>query len=86
MINTNDIQSIKLDDSMVASLHKALLADGWKMPGIRRRSYSDSDAKSTGVSKNSTNYKGKENPLDQDGKPLRCHKCDSEYHLYATYL
>ena len=31
--------------------------------------------------KNSPNYKGKKNPLGEDGKALRCFTCQSEYHL-----
>ena len=31
--------------------------------------------------KNSPNYKGKKNPLEEDGKALRCFTCQSEYHL-----
>ena len=30
---------------------------------------------------NSPAYKWKKNPLDENGFPLRCFKCDSEYHM-----
>ena len=60
---------MKEEDAFVASVKEALIADGWRPP--------------TGASvpQNSSAYKGSKNRLGDDGKPIRCFHCDSEYHL-----
>ena len=50
---------------------------GKKSDHARRRSNSNPE----GLKKNNQAYKGKKNPLGEDGKPLKCFKCQSEYHL-----
>lgn len=64
---------IKTEDTFVSSVKEALLADGWTPPG--------SSPAGPSVRKNSAEYKGKKNPLDSNGNPLRCFKCQSEYHM-----
>ena len=72
---------IKVDESLVAAVKQAMQTKAWKTlkGGRRRRSYSDSDA--GGLQQNSPYYKGKKIPFGSDGKPLRCLKCQSEYHI-----
>ena len=59
---------VKEEEAFVSQVKEALLRDGWKPPGKSRPM-------------NSPAYKGKKNPLDENGIPLRCFKCDSEYHM-----
>ena len=77
-VSTKEREKMKVDESLVANLKEALVSEGWKPPA-RRRSYSDSDANK--IPKNSANYKGKKNPLGPEGKPLKCFRCNSEYHM-----
>ena len=71
--DNNDSMHIKPESAFVSNLKVALVTDGWTPP---------SNSGSAGhVKKNSTEYRGKKNPLDSDGYPLRCFKCDSEYHM-----
>ena len=68
--NDKDSVQIKSEDVFVSSVQKeALLAGGWTPPG------------SAFVKKNSSEYRGRKNPLDTSGNPLQCYKCQSEYHL-----
>ena len=69
---------IEVDETLVSSVKEALLSEGWKPPA-RRRSYSESDT--VCLPQNSSNYKGKKNPLGNDGKPFKCFRCQSEYHM-----
>ena len=80
-VESRSEDKMKVDESLVAGVKEALISEGWKppRPGGRRRSYSDSDAGE--FPRNSSNYKGKKNPLGSDGKPLRCFNCKSEYHM-----
>ena len=59
------------DDSFVTEIKDALVADGWSPPS----------ASTNLVKQNSPYYRGKKNPLGFDGKPLKCFKCQSEYHM-----
>ena len=68
---------MKVDETLIADIEEALVAKGWQKPRPRKRSNTDPGERP----KASSNYKGKKNPLGKDGKPLRCFKCDSEYHL-----
>ena len=67
---------IKDEDTFIANIKDALFADGWRPP---QQASSSKDQAS--VLQNSPAYKGKKNKLGSDGKPLKCFKCDSEYHL-----
>ena len=66
---------LQVDESLVANLKEALVSEGWKPPS-RPKNF---DGKN--VPQNSSNYKGRKNPLGSDGKPLRCFNCNSEYHM-----
>ena len=81
-VSSNEREKIRVDETLVANLKEALVSEGWKPPG-RRRSYSDSDT--GGLARNSTNYRGKKNPLGGDGKPVKCFGCQSEYHMLDRY-
>ena len=60
----------------------ALMTQCWKAPSNdRRRSYSESDSGGIPTNTNSPTYKGRKNPLGEDGKRLRCFECQSEYHM-----
>lgn len=63
---------VKEEDIYVASVKKALVADGWKPPV---------SSLEKSVPQNSPMYKGKKNPLGEDGKPRTCFKCQSVYHF-----
>ena len=54
--------------SSMKEMKETLLREGWRPPSKSRPM-------------NSPAYKGKKNPLDENGCPLRCFKCDSEYHM-----
>ena len=56
---------------LVANVKKVLIAEGWKKPPQRRRSYSDSAT--GGVPRNSS--------LGEDEMPLKCFSFDSEFHV-----
>ena len=60
---------LKEEDVFAAAVKEVLLAKGWKPPKDKSRKF------------NSLSYKGKKNPLNDDGHPYRCHKCLSEYHM-----
>ena len=76
---SSDIKNeIKFDSALVNKMKDVLVAQGWQRPEkLRRRSNSNPE----GSKKNSPNYKGKKNPLREDGKALKCFTCQSEYHL-----
>ena len=74
-LHHKDAIQFKQEDVFVSSVKEALVAEGWTPP-------SSSAAK--GVKKNSSVYKGRKNPLGKDGRPLRCFRCDSEYHMSDT--
>ena len=62
---------VKMEEVYLSeALKVALRAEGWTPP-----------SSSHSVPQNSPLYKGKKNPLDENGKPLRCFKCESEYHM-----
>ena len=60
---------VKEEDTFVASIQEALIADGWRPPA------------GVSVPQNSSAYKGTKNRLGEDGKPIRCFHCESEHHL-----
>ena len=60
------------EDTYIAEVKDALLADGWRPP------VSESESN---VPQNSAAYKGTKNRLGADGKPLKCFHCDSEHHM-----
>ena len=68
-----------IDPALLSQVKDVLVSQGWgkKSDHVRRRSNSNPE----GLKKNSQAYKGKKNPLGEDGKPLKCFKCQSEYHL-----
>ena len=68
---------LKHEDTFIADVKDALLADGWRPPS----SQSSSNTKEKEMKQNSPIYQGKKNRLGNDGKPLRCFRCESEYHL-----
>ena len=68
---------IKQEEAFVSSVKEALVADGWKPPPSTRRKSSGSQP----LKKNSPDYKGKKNPLGDDGNVMTCFKCQSEYHM-----
>ena len=70
--NKKGTMLVKQEDVFVSSVKEALVADGWTPP---------SSSAVQGVKKNSSEYKGRKNPLDNEGNPLRCFKCDSEFHM-----
>ena len=70
-----DLMHVKQEESFVSSVKQALIADGWKPPNAA------GEPASRRVKQNSAFYKGKKNPLGPDGKPIKCYKCGSEYHL-----
>ena len=61
------------EDSFVTDIKGALVADGWTPPS--------SSSSTSVVKQNSPFYKGKKNKLGADGKPMRCFRCQSEYHM-----
>ena len=63
------------EDAFIADMKSALLADGWKPP----TGASGSSASSQRY--NSDLYKGRKNKLGPDGNPMRCLRCNSEYHF-----
>ena len=75
-----DKDDIEVDSVLVNKVKDVLVSQGWKKPNGRRRSNSNPE-EMTNKPQNSSNYKGRKNPLGQDGKALRCFKCDSEYHM-----
>ena len=54
---------VKLDEALVSNIKEALVSEGW-MPQTRTKSYRDS---ARNLPQNSSNYKGKKNPLGNDG-------------------
>ena len=70
---------LAIDSAFLSQVKDVLVSQGWgkKSDQVRRRSNSNPE----GLKKNSSAYKGKKNPLGEDGKPLKCFKCQSEYHL-----
>ena len=68
----DDKIKVKEEDSFVTEIRDALVADGWTPP---------SSSSGASVKQNSPYYKGKKNPLGPDGKPRRCFRCQSEYHM-----
>ena len=72
-------KGIKVDESLLANIEDALVAKGWQKPRPRKRSNTDPGEKPRFSKDNG--YKGRKNRLGEDGKPLRCFKCNSEYHL-----
>ena len=67
-------RGMRYDPTLVAEVAEVLLTQGWKKPGGRRRSSTDPG---DGCEPNF-----RKNPLDKDGKPKHCFKCDSTYHMY----
>ena len=66
---------VKEEDLFVNDIRDALVAEGWTPPTFGN----------TSVKQNSLYYKGKKNPLGPDGKPRRCYRCQSEYHMADTF-
>ena len=76
--NSESKDALKVDSILINQVKDVLIAQGWEKPEkMRRRSNSNPE----GAKKNSPNYKGRKNPLGEDGKPIRCFKCQSELHL-----
>ena len=75
--------AVSLDPALVASVKKVLIADGWKKDKKqqRKRSTSEPPTGDKSANRNSSGYQGKKNPLGRDYKPLKCFKCNSEYHM-----
>ena len=67
-----DRLQFKEEDTFIADVKDALLADGWRPPAGQLAS---------NLRKNSSIYQGQKNKLGPDGKPLRCFECNSEYHF-----
>ena len=70
---------LAIDSAFLSQVKDVLVSQGWgkKSDQVRRRSNSNPE----GLKKNSQAYKGKKNPLGEDGRPLKCFRCQSEYHL-----
>ena len=51
---------------LIDTIKETLLTEGWTPPN---------------KSSNSQRYKGRKNPIGNDGKPLRCFNCQSEFHF-----
>ena len=68
---------VQINDTLVSEMEEVLLSKGWKPPRKeRRRSRSVSPPRSSSFSnQKNSNYKGKKNPLGENRKPLKCHKC-----------
>ena len=67
------------EEAFLVDMKSALIADGWKPPsGATGSSVSDA---STLRRYNSEYYKGRKNKLGPDGNPMKCLKCNSEYHF-----
>ena len=64
----NERMQVKQEDAYAAAVKEALVAEGWTPPRKSRPM-------------NSPAYKGKKNPLDENGNPRKCFKCGSEYHM-----
>ena len=78
LVSSDSKNEIKFDSALVNKMKDVLVAQGWQRPEkSRKRSNSNPE----GLKKNSPNYKGRKNPLGEDGKALRCFNCHSEYHL-----
>ena len=75
--NLTSENRVKLDEALVSNIKEALVSEGW-MPPTRTKSYGDS---ARNLPQNSSNYKGKKNLLGNDGEPLTCFNCQSEYHF-----
>lgn len=68
------VSSIKTEPTFVAQMEEVLLAKGWKPPKKnRRRSRSESPPRRKPV------YKGKKNPLGDNGRPLKCYLCKCDH-------
>ena len=74
-------EGVEVDNALLNKVKDVLVAQGWKKPPVRRRSNSNPDESPSSKPQNSPFYKSRKNPLGQDGKPLRCFKCQSEYHM-----
>ena len=67
------------EDAFLAEMKGALLADGWRPPP--NAAGASPSVPSTKVRQNSEYYQGRKNKLGPDGNPMRCLKCNSEYHF-----
>ena len=76
--NNESKEVLKVDSALINQVKDVLIAQGWEKPERQRRR---SNSNPEGLKKNSSNYKGRKNPLGEDGKPIRCFKCQSELHL-----
>ena len=66
-------RKVEFDETLVTNIKETLMSKGWTPP--------TPTSKPNNVPLNSPHYKGKKNPLGNDGKPIKCHFCDSEYHF-----
>ena len=60
---------MKVDAALVSRVKEVLASQGWKKSEGRRRSTSNPEEGFKPI--NSPNYKGRKNPLGEDGKPLK---------------
>ena len=77
---------VKSEPTWLSEMEEVLITKGWKPPikkGPRRRSRSESPKRTKkvtfGSNNNTSNYKGKKNPLGDNRKPLKCFLCKCEH-------
>ena len=75
------------DTALIAGVAEVLFAQGWSNPGGGRQ-HSNTDpgeliqeSGNSEIKQNNSAYKGTNNPLGKDGKPLKCFKSQSVYHM-----
>ena len=68
---------LEVDETLVSNIKETLVSEGWTPPS-QPKTFGDVRSK---VPLNSPNYKGKKNPLGNDGKTLKCFNCNSEFHF-----
>ena len=78
VLSNESKDAVKVDSALINQVKDVLIAQGWEKPDRQRRR---SNSNPEGSKKNSSNYRGKKNPLGEDGKPIKCYKCQSELHL-----
>ena len=78
----DQFQVKKEEDTFIADVKSALIADGWRPPSGPSEWLAS--ASGSNVKQNSQYYQGRKNKLGPDGKPMKCINCDSEYHFAGS--
>ena len=85
VISSNNLAvTVKAEPTYLTSqMEEVLLAKGWKPPSktsVRRRSRSESPPRT----RKANNYKGKKNPLGENGRPRKCFLCKCNHDFNCT--